>query len=48
MLALFRAKERIELNWKDLFKQTNKRLKIVRMHYKLRRAGLVKVRLKST
>jgi hypothetical protein len=48
MLTLFRAKEKTELNWEYLFKQTNKRLKIVRMHYKLYRAGLVKVHLKST
>jgi hypothetical protein len=48
MLALFGAKERTELDWKNLFAQTDERLEIVRMHYEPRGAGLVEVRLKPT
>jgi hypothetical protein len=48
MLALFGAKERTELDWKNLFAQTDERLEIVRMHYEPRGAGLVEVRLKPS
>jgi hypothetical protein len=48
MLALFGGKERSELDWKNLFKQADERLEIVRMHYEPRGAGLVEVRLKTT
>lgn len=48
MLALFGAKERTERDWKDLFKEADERLEIVKMHYEPRGAGLLEVRLKST